>query len=110
MNAISNHESNLKASTRTSYLVMLCTLGSRGLGFVRLAVIAALFGASGVADVWNAVFTVPNNLRKLLAEGALSSAFIPTLSASLLARPGRGAGPADHPQRITGPAAHPGSR
>jgi putative peptidoglycan lipid II flippase len=30
---------------------------------------------------------VPNNLRKLLAEGALSSAFIPTLSASLVEDP-----------------------
>ena len=63
---------------------MACTLLSRLLGFVRIAVIGALFGASGTADVWNAVFTIPNNLRKLMAEGALSSAFIPSLSASLV--------------------------
>ncbi|TFG65027.1 MAG: murein biosynthesis integral membrane protein MurJ, partial [Spirochaetales bacterium] len=63
---------------------MLLTLVSRVLGFVRIAVIGGIFGASGEADVLNAVFTIPNNLRKLLAEGAFSSAFIPVLSSSLI--------------------------
>lgn len=62
---------------------MAATLVSRLLGFVRQAVINAIFGASGSADVLNAVFNIPNNLRKLLAEGALSSAFIPVLSQAL---------------------------
>jgi peptidoglycan biosynthesis protein MviN/MurJ (putative lipid II flippase) len=56
------------SSTVVTVLVMACTLLSRLLGFVRIAVIGALFGASGTADVWNAVFTIPNNLRKLMAE------------------------------------------
>ncbi len=73
-----------RTGTVVTVLVMACTLLSRLLGFVRIAVIGALFGASGTADVWNAVFTIPNNLRKLMAEGALSSAFIPSLSASLV--------------------------
>ena len=73
-----------RSSTVVTVLVMACTLLSRLLGFLRIAVIGALFGASGIADVWNAVFTIPNNLRKLMAEGALSSAFIPSLSASLV--------------------------
>ncbi len=67
---------------------MACTLTARILGFVRSVVIAALFGASGQADVLNAVFNIPNNFRKLLAEGALSSAFIPVLSTSLVKAPG----------------------
>jgi len=71
-------------SALVTVLVMVSTSVSRILGFARTALIGAIFGASGNADVWNAVFTIPNNLRKLLAEGALSSAFIPTLSASLL--------------------------
>jgi putative peptidoglycan lipid II flippase len=71
-------------SALVTVLVMVSTTVSRVLGFVRIALIGAIFGASGNADVWNAVFTIPNNLRKLLAEGALSSAFIPTLSANLL--------------------------
>jgi putative peptidoglycan lipid II flippase len=62
---------------------MAATLTSRVLGFVRQAVINAIFGASGSADVLNAVFNIPNNLRKLLAEGALSSAFIPVLSQAI---------------------------
>ncbi len=66
---------------------MLCTFISRALGFVRIAVVGALFGGSGEADVLNAVFTIPNNLRKLLAEGALSSAFIPVLSSCLIEDP-----------------------
>ncbi len=59
---------------------MSITALSRVLGFVRQAAINAVFGASGTADVLNAVFNIPNNLRKLLAEGALSAAFIPVLS------------------------------
>ncbi|MBB6478807.1 putative peptidoglycan lipid II flippase [Spirochaeta isovalerica] len=63
---------------------MICTLSSRLLGFVRTALISAFFGASGSADVLNAVFAIPNNLRKLMAEGALSSAFIPELSRAIV--------------------------
>ncbi|RKX81318.1 MAG: murein biosynthesis integral membrane protein MurJ, partial [Spirochaetes bacterium] len=63
---------------------MFCTLLSRLLGFIRVAVIGAIFGASGKADVLNTVFQIPNNLRKLLAEGALSSAFIPALSSLIV--------------------------
>lgn len=63
-------------------MVMVSTLASRLLGFLRIAVIGALFGASGEADVLNLVFNIPNNLRKLLAEGALSSAFLPVLTRS----------------------------
>ncbi len=72
----------LKKKNRTiiTSLVMLCTMATRLLGFVRNALINSIFGASGYADVLHAVFTIPNNFRKLLAEGALSSAFIPVLS------------------------------
>ncbi len=61
-------------------IVMGSTFVSRLLGFLRIAVIGAIFGASGDADVLNLVFNIPNNLRKLLAEGALSSAFLPVLT------------------------------
>lgn len=70
------------SSTRSTIIVMVSTMISRLLGFVRIAVVGAIFGASGRADVLNLVFNIPNNLRKLLAEGALSSAFIPALSRS----------------------------
>ena len=62
---------------------MVCTLISRILGFIRIAVISAIFGASGRADVINLTFSIPNNLRKLSAEGALSTAFIPVLTKTI---------------------------
>ncbi|MBO7430360.1 MAG: murein biosynthesis integral membrane protein MurJ [Spirochaetia bacterium] len=65
---------------------MLCTMFSRILGFVKIVIIGAVFGGSGKADVLNAVFNIPNNLRKLMAEGALSSSFIPVLAGSLANR------------------------
>lgn len=77
-------EQSLQKSTKNTALVMISTFTSRLLGFVRIAVIGAVFGATGQADVINAVFTIPNNLRKLLAEGALSSAFIPVLSSAIV--------------------------
>ena len=63
--------------------VMMCTMLSRILGFVKIVLIGAVFGGSGKADVLNAVFNIPNNLRKLMAEGALSSSFIPVIAGSL---------------------------
>lgn len=79
-------EASLGRSVVTSVLVMLCTLLSRVLGFARLIVVTTFFGP-GKADVINLAFSVPNNLRKLLAEGALSSAFIPVLSSNLVEHP-----------------------
>ena len=71
-------------STVSTFIVMACTLASRLLGFVRNALIASLFGAGGEASVLHLTFAVPNNLRKLMAEGALSSAFIPEITGSLV--------------------------
>lgn len=76
MSKSSSHRRNAVSTV----LVMSGTLLSRILGFVRSATVGALFGAGGQADVINLVFNIPNNLRKLLAEGALSTAFIPELS------------------------------
>ncbi len=63
---------------------MICTFISRILGFLRLFVISSVVGGKGAADVINGVFNLPNNLRKLFAEGALSSAYIPTLSSAVV--------------------------
>jgi len=70
----------LHSETTNSLIFMICTIISRLLGIVRVRLITTFFGASGVADVINFTFSIPNNLRKLLAEGALSSAFIPILT------------------------------
>lgn len=71
---------NKKQLSGAAVVVMLSTGLSRALGFVRNAVVSFFFGGAGQVDVLNAVFILPNNLRKLVAEGALSSAFIPVLT------------------------------
>ncbi len=80
-------ENTDQRSAVSTVIVMSATLVSRILGFVRTAAISAIFGAGGVADVILLVFNIPNNLRKLLAEGALSTAFIPELSKEIAGSP-----------------------
>lgn len=59
------------------------TAVSRVMGLVREMVFAHLFGASqsAAADAFNVAFRIPNMLRDLFAETALSAAFIPVLTA-----------------------------
>ncbi|MFW6274799.1 MAG: lipid II flippase MurJ, partial [Spirochaetota bacterium] len=78
-------EESTGQSTIATFIVMSSTFVSRILGFLRTAAITAIFGATGKADIINVTFAIPNNLRKLLAEGALSSAFIPVLSEAIIA-------------------------
>ncbi len=73
-----------RSTTLSAMIVMVCTFASRLLGFVRIALVSRYFGASGIVDVFNHIFTIPNSLRKLMAEGALSSAFIPELSRNII--------------------------
>jgi putative peptidoglycan lipid II flippase len=54
------------------------TLVSRVLGLVREQVFAALLGAGYHSDAFRIAFRIPNLLRDLFAEGALSAAFVPT--------------------------------
>ena len=58
------------------------TLASRVLGFGRDMAIAALF-TRGQTDAFAVALTIPNTLRQLLAEGAVSSAVVPVLSERL---------------------------
>ena len=53
------------------------TLGSRLTGFVRDALIAALLGATFVADSFLFAFQFVNLARRFLSEGALNAAFVP---------------------------------
>ncbi|MGA2640077.1 MAG: murein biosynthesis integral membrane protein MurJ [Spirochaetia bacterium] len=76
-----------RQSTVSTVIVMVCTAASRLFGYVRQALFNYYFGGAGAADAINAVFNIPNNLRKLFAEGAFSSAFIPVLSTTLAEDP-----------------------
>ena len=53
---------------------------SRILGVIREQVMAALFGAGNAMDAYNVAFRIPNLVRDLFAEGAMSSAFVPTFT------------------------------
>jgi putative peptidoglycan lipid II flippase len=51
---------------------------------VRESLFSRLIGAGALADAYSVAFRIPNLLRDLLAEGALSSAFVPTFTAALV--------------------------
>ena len=59
------------------------TLGSRVLGLLRDILIFAVLGASLFNSAFLVAFTLPNLFRRLLGEGALTSAFVPVLSDEL---------------------------
>jgi len=72
---------------RAAATVGSSTLLSRVLGFVRDIFIAAMLGAGPLADAFFVSFRLPNLFRRLFAEGAFNSAFVP-LFAGKLARDG----------------------
>jgi len=56
---------------------------SRILGWLRLVVISATFGATGELDAFLAAFRIPDLIFQLVAAGALASALIPVLAGFL---------------------------
>src|SRR6058998_143396 len=69
-----------RMSTRATGVVAIAVLSSRVLGLIREMVFAGLFGAGKNLDAFLMAFRLPNLLRDLFAEGALSTAFITTFS------------------------------
>jgi putative peptidoglycan lipid II flippase len=69
-----------RMSTRATGVVGIAILSSRVLGLIREMVFAGLFGAGKYLDAFLMAFRLPNLLRDLFAEGALSTAFITTFS------------------------------
>ena len=59
------------------------TFISRIAGLIREQTFAYLFGASAMTDAFNVAFRIPNLLRDLFAEGAMSAAFVPTFNGVL---------------------------
>lgn len=70
-----DHSRGLFSGLRT---VSLLTLLSRILGMVRDIGMATLFGNGPIMDSFSVAFKLPNLARRLLGEGALSTAFLPT--------------------------------
>ncbi|MES2437740.1 MAG: murein biosynthesis integral membrane protein MurJ [Verrucomicrobiota bacterium] len=67
-------------SANATWKVSAAVMASRVLGLVRDQVFAAMFGYGRLTDCFNIAFRIPNLLRDLFAEGALSQAFVTTFS------------------------------
>lgn len=71
---------------RSAGVVTIGVFISRVAGLVRESVMARLFGAGMSYDAFMLGFRIPNLTRDLFAEGALSSAFVPTFTEYLSTR------------------------
>lgn len=73
----STGDQSARRVTRAALVVGGLTLASRIAGLVRDLVISHVFGATRTTDVFFIAFTIPNVLRRLVAEGGVTVAFIP---------------------------------
>jgi len=69
-----------RSSKRSAAVVGISVMGSRLMGVVREQIFAFMFGSTMFADAFIAAFRIPNLLRDLFAEGALSTAFTTTFT------------------------------
>lgn len=68
---------------RSAGVIGVATMTSRVLGLVREQVLAYYFGAGDAMDAFRVAVRIPNLLRDLFAEGAMSSALVPVFTATL---------------------------
>ena len=68
---------------RSAGVFGLATITSRILGLVRDQVLSYYFGAGATADAFRVAGRIPNLVRDLFAEGAMSAAFVPTFTRQL---------------------------
>ena len=73
----------MSKSLKNISVVATATLVSRVLGLVRETLTAAVFGTSALASAYATAFQLPNLFRRLLAEGGMTAAFVPTLNDEL---------------------------
>ena len=71
--------------SRAAHLLAAMTLVSRVAGLARDAAISAVFGTGLMADAFFVAFRIPNLFRRVVAEGAASTAFVPVFTESLVA-------------------------
>jgi len=83
MNPTSAERTPERLNTKAAGVIGLAVMCSRVLGLVREQVFAALFGAGAAMDAFTVAFRIPNLLRDLFAEGALSTAFVTVFSKTI---------------------------
>ena len=81
--AIPTDERSDRLNTKAAGIIGLAVMCSRLLGLLREQIFAALFGGGAAMDAFTAAFRIPNLLRDLFAEGALSTAFVTTFSKTI---------------------------
>jgi len=74
---VMSHDGHIARSTG---VLAMATGASRILGFLRDILIAGLFGTAAQAQAFVVAFRLPNLMRDLVAEGAVTSAIVPVLS------------------------------
>ena len=79
----SGPEGGRRQLARRASVVSVAVAASRVLGLVREQVFAVCFGAGRELDAFITAFRIPNLLRDLFAEGALSAAFVSTFTQKL---------------------------
>lgn len=72
--------SELKSKRNSVYVIMAVLFITKILGFLKLRVIAQLFGTSHELDIFWAAFTIPDMLFMITVAGSLNAAFIPLLT------------------------------
>lgn len=72
-------------------IVSALTASSRVLGLLRDQLALGILGAGGINDAFVTAFNLPNLFRRLLGEGALTAAFVPTMQHELKDRGREGA-------------------
>jgi putative peptidoglycan lipid II flippase len=81
--SVAGPDSTSPVLAQSASVTAAATLASRILGLVRDQVLAAFFGAGSEMDAFVVAFRIPNLVRDLFAEGAMSAAFVPTFTRRL---------------------------
>ncbi len=76
-----------KQILKSASVITLVTIASRIFGYVRDQRITLLLGTSQLADSFVLAYRIPNLLRRLVAEGAMTAAFIPVFTGYLAEKP-----------------------
>jgi putative peptidoglycan lipid II flippase len=72
-----------RLNTKAAGIITAAVMCSRVLGLAREQIFLGLFGGAAAMDAFIAAFRIPNLLRDLFAEGALSTAFVTTFSKTI---------------------------
>jgi putative peptidoglycan lipid II flippase len=78
---LTDQQESKKTIAKSAASVGIAVMCSRVLGLVREQVFAGMFGAGFIYDSFVVAFRIPNLLRDLFGEGALSAAFVTVFSA-----------------------------